>query len=137
VSVVARAAPLLVAALLSLVTTACAGEATSSAEWSAGRGRPSEAEAREAYLNTPLVAAATGRVIALGSTRAEVTDAVGAPSSFTYRRGRRAQHGDCVLYPIAGTQRRDSFGGIEADEWEFCFGPAGRLSSKRRIRAGS
>jgi hypothetical protein len=75
-------------------------------------------------------------VIALGSTRAEVTETLGAPSSFTYRRGRRARDGDCVVYPIAGTQRRDAFGGIEADEWELCFGPAGRLTSKRRIRAG-
>lgn len=125
----------LLGALLPLAT-GCAAETTTAADRSDGRGRPTEAETREAYLNTPLVSAAKARSITVGTSRAEATEALGAPSSFTYRRGRRSPYVECAVYPIAGTQVRDAFGGIEADEWELCFGTAGRLTSKRRIRAG-
>jgi hypothetical protein len=126
--------PRLPVALL-IIAAGCAGSPTAPADRSAGKGRPTEAETREAYLDTALVTAEEGRLVVLGAARAEVVDVLGAPSAFTYRRGRAAPYVDCVVYPIAGTQRRDVFGGIEADEWEFCFA-SGRLTSKRRIPAG-
>jgi hypothetical protein len=91
-------------------------------------GAPSEGEARDAYFNTPVVEDAAVREFQRGTTLQHIVKEFEGASAVHYRRnGRR-----CVIYPVAGTERWDSFGSPAASEWELCF-TNGRLVSKRRF----
>jgi hypothetical protein len=95
--------------------------------------RPTEEQTRDAYFDTPVIVDEAASRAALGITRAKLTELMGGRAAIGYSRGRRR----CVVYPINGTQVWDAFGSPQAAEWEFCFGPDGRLAAKRRLPVGS
>lgn len=90
--------------------------------------RPTEAQTREAYFDTPLIRRDAAQAIPLGVTRAGLRDALGGVSAIELvdARGR-----DCVVFPLGGTESRDRFGSPVAAEVWFCFGADGRLVQKR------
>lgn len=113
--------------LLSFVAVGCAERPSS-------QTRPSEAETREAYFDTPLIFSRAANRIPLGITRAELARELTAPAAIEVedRAGLR-----CRVYPINGTEGRDEYGSPMAAEVWFCFGSDGRLERKRRFPRGS
>jgi hypothetical protein len=95
--------------------------------------RPTEAETRDAYFNTPVITDDSGAAVKAGITKPGLFRLFGGRAAIDYeRRGL-----DCVIYPIIGTQVWDDKGVPVAAEWEFCFEPGGALAAKRRLPVGS
>jgi len=120
--VCAKGAVVAAVLLLSLVAAGCSK--TTGAE-----GRPSEAETREAYFDTPLIFSGVADRIRLGITRRalarELTESAIEVEDGSGRR--------CRVYPLNGTEGRDEYGSPVAAEMWFCFGRNGRLERKRRF----
>jgi uncharacterized protein YceK len=95
--------------------------------------KPTEAETRDAYFNTPVITDDSGGAVKLGITRSALFRLFEGRAAIAYRRGAR----ECVVYPILGTQRWDAHDVPVAAEWEFCFGDDDKLVAKRRLPIGS
>jgi hypothetical protein len=102
-------------------------------EQSGSQRRPSEAETREAYFDTPLIFGQVATRISLGITRRELAkELTSSAIEVEDGSGRR-----CRVYPLHGTEGRDEYGSPVAAEVWFCFGKNGRLERKRRFPRGS
>ncbi len=95
---------------------------------------PTEAETREAYFDTPLIFRDAARQVRRGITREELTKELGAPAAIEVLDRSRLR---CQVYPLSGTEARDSYGSPVAAEAWFCFSRDGRLSRKRWFPASS
>jgi hypothetical protein len=108
--------------LLLLVSAGCSNRPGSEA-------RPTEAETREAYFDTPLIFNAVASRIPLGITRRALAREL-TESAIEVEDG-SGRH--CRVYPLNGTQGRDEYGSPVAAEVWFCFGSNGRLERTRRF----
>lgn len=117
-----RAPLALTALLLAMVACGCSARDESTQT-------PTEAQVREAYFDTPLIPPEAAREVGLGITKRALTERLGTASVLEFTDDAGA---DCVVYPVGGTEARDSYGSPIAAEVWFCFGPEGRLVAKRR-----
>ncbi len=123
----ARKAAIPAAVLLAFVVAGCSSEART-------ERLPTEAETREAYFDTPLIYSSAARQVRRGITREELTKELTASTAIEIldRSGLR-----CRVYPLNGTEARDSYGSPVAAEVWFCFGPDARLARKRWFSANA
>lgn len=90
-----------------------------------------DSDLRVAYYGAPLITSREASAVPLGTTRPQLAKRL---------HGRSANHlgahrNDpvwkvCIVYPVKGTGVKYPDGFVSADEWEFCFGPNGRLKRK-------
>lgn len=111
------------------ILSACGADLTAH---SVGDAPPDEGTTRAAYLDTPMITPAMVAAVPPGISKRALFRRFGR--SFLAYRHLSVPSETCVSYPILGSQRWDSFGTPLADEWEFCFGRAGRLREAARIR---
>lgn len=122
-----RRAAIPAAVLLAFLAAGCSNETQT-------ERRPTEAETREAYFDTPLIYRDAARRVRRGITGAELTKELTAPAEIEL-----VDHSGlpCRVYPLNGTEARDSYGSPVAAEVWFCFDADGRLAHKRWFPASA